>query len=126
MGGGVRRPARHPDGPARGRGGLPGLAALVQVCATLPRNYIAFEYPIGQPAWWCDIVRGLPDPIVTDGFIEVWNRPGLGVEFNVQAARISRTVTTISSTNTGAVADKDIQRAAPLSEERAMRAYHLS
>ena len=67
--------------------GLLGLAALVQVCATLPRNYIAFEYPIGQPAWWYDIVEGLPDPIVTDGFIEVWDRPGLGVEFNVAAAR---------------------------------------
>jgi len=67
--------------------GLLGLAALVQVCATLPRNYIAFEYPIGEPAWWYDIVDGLPDPIVTDGFIDVWDRPGLGVEFNVRAAR---------------------------------------
>jgi L-alanine-DL-glutamate epimerase-like enolase superfamily enzyme len=67
--------------------GLLGLAALVQVCATLPRNYIAFEYPTGQPAWWYDIVEGLPDPIVKDGFIEVWDRPGMGVEFNIPAAR---------------------------------------
>jgi len=67
--------------------GLLGLAALVQVCATLPRNYIAFEYPVGEPAWWYDILDGLPDPIVTDGFIDVWDRPGLGVEFNVRAAR---------------------------------------
>jgi L-alanine-DL-glutamate epimerase-like enolase superfamily enzyme len=66
--------------------GLLGLAALVQVCATLPQNYIAFEYPIGQPAWWYDIVEGLPDPIVTDGFIDVWDRPGMGVEFNIPAA----------------------------------------
>ena len=29
--------------------GLLGLAALVQVCATLPDNYIAFEYPVGKP-----------------------------------------------------------------------------
>jgi L-alanine-DL-glutamate epimerase-like enolase superfamily enzyme len=36
--------------------GLLGLAALVQVCATLPDNYIAFEYPVGKPAWWYDIV----------------------------------------------------------------------
>ena len=35
---------------------LLGLAALVQVCATLPDNYIAFEYPVGKPAWWYDIV----------------------------------------------------------------------
>ena len=32
--------------------GLIGLAALVQVCATLPSNYIAFEYPTGKPEWW--------------------------------------------------------------------------
>ena len=60
--------------------GLLGLAALVQVCATLPDNYIAFEYPIGKPEWWYDIVTGLPDPIVQDGFIEVWDRPGMGVD----------------------------------------------
>ncbi len=33
------------------------------------------------------IVTGLPDPIVRDGFIEVWDRPGMGVDFNVEAAR---------------------------------------
>lgn len=67
--------------------GLVGLAALVQVCATLPDNYIAFEYPVGQPAWWYDIITGLPDPIVKHGFIEVWNTPGLGIDFNVREAR---------------------------------------
>ena len=46
--------------------GLLGLAALVQVCATLPDNFIAFEYPIGEPGWWYDIVEGLPDPIVQE------------------------------------------------------------
>lgn len=67
--------------------GLIGLAALVQVSATLPHNYIAFEYPVGKPEWWYDIVEGLPDPIVKDGFIEVWDRPGLGVGFKVNEAR---------------------------------------
>jgi L-alanine-DL-glutamate epimerase-like enolase superfamily enzyme len=67
--------------------GLIGLAALVQVCATLPSNYIAFEYPTGKPEWWVDIVDGLPDPIVVDSFIEVWDRPGLGVEINPERAR---------------------------------------
>lgn len=59
--------------------GLLGLAALVQVCAAMPSNYIAFEYPTGKPEWWYDIVEGLPNPIVKDGFIEVWDRPGMGV-----------------------------------------------
>ncbi len=67
--------------------GLIGLAALVQVCATLPENYIAFEYPIGQPAWWNEIITGLPDPICKNGLIDVWDTPGLGVDFNVEAAR---------------------------------------
>lgn len=67
--------------------GVIGLAALVQVSATLPDNYIAFEYPTGQPAWWYDIIDGLPDPIVKDSFIDVWDTPGLGVTFNVPEAK---------------------------------------
>ena len=67
--------------------GLIGLAALVQMSATLPRNYIAFEYPVAQNEWWYDIIEGLPDPIVVDSYIEVWDRPGLGVTFNVKEAK---------------------------------------
>ena len=67
--------------------GLLGLAALVQVCATLPLNFIAFELPTGRPDWWFDIVDGLPDPVVRDGFIEVWDRPGMGVELNPERTR---------------------------------------
>ena len=67
--------------------GLIGLAALVQVSATLPNNYIAFEYPTGKPDWWYDIVDGLPHPIVADSTIQVWDRPGLGVELNPEKAR---------------------------------------
>jgi L-alanine-DL-glutamate epimerase-like enolase superfamily enzyme len=67
--------------------GVFGLAALVQVSATLPMNYIAFEYPVARPDWWYDIIDGLPNPIVQDGFIAVWDRPGLGVTFNDAAAK---------------------------------------
>jgi L-alanine-DL-glutamate epimerase-like enolase superfamily enzyme len=70
--------------------GLIGLAAHVQLAAALPQNYIGFEYPVGQPAWWYQIVDGLPDPIMKKGFIDVWDRPGLGVTFNQAAkARLS-------------------------------------
>jgi L-alanine-DL-glutamate epimerase-like enolase superfamily enzyme len=65
--------------------GLFGLAALVQVCATLPSNFIAFEYPTGNPDWWYDIVDGLPNPIIKDSYIDVWDTPGLGVTFNDKA-----------------------------------------
>jgi L-alanine-DL-glutamate epimerase-like enolase superfamily enzyme len=67
--------------------GLLGLAALVQVAATLPDNFIAFEYPVGRPDWWYEIVEGLPDPIVRDGHIDVWDRPGLGVQLIPEMAR---------------------------------------
>ena len=66
--------------------GLIGLAALVQVSATLPHNYIAFEYPSANPSWWKDIVDWMPDPIIKDGFIEVWDRPGLGIGLNPDKA----------------------------------------
>jgi L-alanine-DL-glutamate epimerase-like enolase superfamily enzyme len=69
--------------------GLFGVAAQVHMGAAMPQNYIAFEYALGEPEWWYDIVEGLPDPIVKNGFIDVdfWNKPGLGVTFNVQAAK---------------------------------------
>ena len=67
--------------------GLLGLGALVQVAATLPQNYIAFEYPTGRPNWWYDIVEGLPDPIVKDSLIEVWDHPGMGVNLIPEATK---------------------------------------
>jgi L-alanine-DL-glutamate epimerase-like enolase superfamily enzyme len=67
--------------------GLFGLAAQVQVAATLPDNFIAFEYPVARPEWWYQVVEGLPTPLVSDGLIEVWDRPGMGVDFIVEAAQ---------------------------------------
>ena len=66
--------------------GLIGLAAHVQLAAALPHNYIAFEYPNGDPESWYDIIEGLPETIVKDSFIEVWDTPGLGVNFNIGKA----------------------------------------
>jgi len=67
--------------------GLIGNAAQVHVAATMPQNFIAFEYSIATPEWWYDIIDGLPDPIVKNGHIDVWDRPGLGVDFIVKEAK---------------------------------------
>jgi L-alanine-DL-glutamate epimerase-like enolase superfamily enzyme len=67
--------------------GLLGLAAQVQVGATMPMNYIAFEYSGPRLDWWLDIVEGLPDPICQNGEIEVWDRSGLGVNLIPEAAQ---------------------------------------
>ncbi|ALN71239.1 mandelate racemase/muconate lactonizing enzyme family protein [Aureimonas sp. AU20] len=73
-----------PHGTANG---LLGLGALIQVSATLPNNFIAFEYTTGDPPWWSEIVEGLPNPIVVDGMIAVGDRPGMGVELVPERAR---------------------------------------
>ncbi|GAB2883136.1 mandelate racemase/muconate lactonizing enzyme family protein [Streptomyces mayteni] len=67
-------------------GGLLGLAALIQVSATLPDNLIAFEYPTAADPWWYDVVHGLGSPIVVDGHVTVGEGPGLGVEWDREAA----------------------------------------
>jgi len=67
--------------------GVFGLAAQVQAGAAMPENYIAFEYPMINPQWWFEITEGLPNPIVKNGVIEVWDKPGIGVDFIVEAAR---------------------------------------
>jgi len=67
--------------------GLIGLAAHVQLAATLPDNYIAFELPTGSPNWWYDILDGVHNLVVQDSHIEVPNVPGLGVQFLVDEAK---------------------------------------
>jgi L-alanine-DL-glutamate epimerase-like enolase superfamily enzyme len=67
--------------------GLIGVAAQVHAGAAMPENYIAFEYCSANPAWWYDIVSGLPNPIVKGGLIDVWDAPGLGIEIDKKGAR---------------------------------------
>src|SRR5436190_9749968 len=67
--------------------GLIGLAAHVHMAAALPQNYIAFEYPVGQPEWWYEIVEGLHNPIVKRGFIDVCDALGLVVNVHVRFVR---------------------------------------
>ena len=74
-----------PHGTANG---LLGLGALINVCATLPANYIAFEYPSASDPWWSEIVTGLPDgPIVKDSMVDLLEAPGLGLDIDPEAAR---------------------------------------
>ena len=73
-----------PHGTANG---ILGLAALLQVCATLPDNFIAFEYPARFEPFWYDITEGFAGFPVRDGMVEVPDRPGLGVNFVEKAAR---------------------------------------
>ena len=59
--------------------GLLGLAAIVQTAAAMPDNFIAAECPSASTEWWPRIVDWLPDPLISEGHVAVWDRPGLGV-----------------------------------------------
>ena len=54
------------------------MAAVHSVAAT--ENFLALENHSIDVPWWNDIANGLPNPIVQDGFIEVPDSPGLGIE----------------------------------------------
>jgi L-alanine-DL-glutamate epimerase-like enolase superfamily enzyme len=73
-----------PHGTANG---LLGLGALINVCATLPANYVAFEYPSASDPWWKDIVIGLPKQVVKDSMIDLLEAPGLGLDIDAQGAK---------------------------------------
>lgn len=57
-----------------------GLAALIQVCATMPDNLIAFELPHVVPGWQPLITGFLHKDMISDGLINVPDLPGLGVD----------------------------------------------
>lgn len=48
--------------------------------AVATENFLALEQHSVDVPWWDDIAIGLPKPIVKDGFIEVPDKPGLGID----------------------------------------------
>jgi L-alanine-DL-glutamate epimerase-like enolase superfamily enzyme len=48
--------------------------------AVATENFLALENHAADVPWWDDIVTGLPKPILKDGFIEVPDKPGLGID----------------------------------------------
>lgn len=54
------------------------MAAVHSVAAT--ENFIALENHSIDVPWWNELVHGLPNPIVQNGFIDVPDTPGLGIE----------------------------------------------
>jgi L-alanine-DL-glutamate epimerase-like enolase superfamily enzyme len=74
-----------PHGTANG---VLGLGALINVCATLPANFIAFEYPSASDPFWAEIITGLPEgQIVKDSMVDLLPGPGLGLDINAEAAK---------------------------------------
>ena len=53
--------------------------AAVHVAAAT-RNFTALEIHSVDVPWWEDLVMGLPKPLIKNGYIDVPNAPGLGIE----------------------------------------------
>jgi gluconate/galactonate dehydratase len=54
------------------------MAAVHSAAAT--ENFLALEYHSVDIPWWDDLANGLPKPLVKDGYIEIPDSPGLGIE----------------------------------------------
>ena len=57
---------------------IAAMAAAHVAIAT--ENFMALEYHAADVPWWDDIVTGLPKPLVKDGFIDIPDKPGLGID----------------------------------------------
>lgn len=57
-----------------------GCLAAAHVCAAAGENLIAMEYHAYDVPWYDSIVKGLQKPIVDHGWIELSDKPGLGIE----------------------------------------------
>ena len=53
--------------------------AAVHVAAAM-HNVLALEFHSVDVPWWKDMVNGLPQPLIENGFINVPEAPGLGIE----------------------------------------------
>lgn len=56
--------------------------------AAATENFLALEHHAADLAWWSDLVTGLPQPLIQDGYISVPDAPGLGFgDINPDAMR---------------------------------------
>ena len=53
--------------------------AAVHAAAAM-HSVLALEFHSVDVPWWADIVKGIENPIFKDGFIDVPDKPGLGID----------------------------------------------
>ena len=59
------------------------ICAMASVhCAAATENFLVLENHSIDTPWWDELVIGLPNPIIEDGYITVPETPGLGIELN--------------------------------------------
>ena len=68
---GVQCPSTWPESP------IACMAAVHVAAAT--RNFMSLEVHSVDVPWWDQLVKGLPQPLIQNGYIDVPNAPGLGI-----------------------------------------------
>jgi L-alanine-DL-glutamate epimerase-like enolase superfamily enzyme len=77
----------HGIGMAMHMAGSPvGLLGSVH-CAAATENFLVLECHDVDNPYYDDLVEGVPKPLVKDGFVQVPNGPGLGIELNEKAVK---------------------------------------
>jgi L-alanine-DL-glutamate epimerase-like enolase superfamily enzyme len=71
---GVAMAVHHAASPVSFMGSVHAIAATY--------NFIALEHHSVDNEWWEDLVTGIEKPIVQDGYVNVPEKPGIGVELN--------------------------------------------
>ena len=56
-------------------------------CAAATENFLALENHAVDVSWWDGLVTGLTTPIIQNGYIQVPEAPGLGIDLNEDAFR---------------------------------------
>lgn len=56
-------------------------------CAAATENFLCLEHHSVDVPWWEDMVTGIPKPIFDKGFVNVPDRPGLGIELNEEVVK---------------------------------------
>jgi L-alanine-DL-glutamate epimerase-like enolase superfamily enzyme len=56
-----------------------GCMAAIHAAAAV-QNVLAVEFHSVDVPWWQSIAKGLPTPLMKNGFIDVPNKPGLGID----------------------------------------------
>lgn len=56
-------------------------------CAAAIRSFVAQEIHSLDIPFWRQLVIGLPDPLIEDGYVRVPEKPGLGIDFNLDVIR---------------------------------------
>jgi galactonate dehydratase len=59
--------------------------AACHTCASM-RNFLVMEFHSQDVPWWSDLVTGSA-PVIKGGYVELPDRPGLGLELNDEVAR---------------------------------------